>query len=501
MHLSSLVGRRHTHAVAAICSGLFAWWVAPPAASAQPNTPPLITRQPVGGIAGVGESFAFGVAATGTEPFTYQWFFKGSKVAHGTGARLLLTNLNVSQSGNYSVIVSNIVGGMVSSNAVLGVQTEVPRRLGTSRILQLESQVGVPIILRASGQENAISFSLRYNTNAYSNPAFLTIYSNAVIDLTLTHSGVAGLALTLPAEETFRAGYRLVGLMRFDLAAGYKSIQGGLAFATNPVPIAAVSSDAVSLPISASIQPLRVLSTSDPQLNDQSGLFEQKLMIGNPGAEVMTNLNIAVYGLSADSHSNAITFFNAQTNLTTCPLNDCEVYVECDCSCDFYDPFWGFCYDYAYCSDNDCTSYTTGTTVSTPNAQINNLLPGESREVTLEFYVTDHLTVPKPLYSISLAAPLVSKVSTSPPPLTITGSRYTSDHVFLVEFTTALGLSYYVQYASTPDELAENSSQVKTALPVVKGTGGSVQWIDNGPPKTDSPPINGARFYRVLQSQ
>ena len=64
---------------------------------------------------------------------------------------------------------------------------------------------GFFICLR-NGQENAISFSLGYNTNAYSNPAFLTIYSNAVINFTLTQPGVAGLTLALPADETFRAG-------------------------------------------------------------------------------------------------------------------------------------------------------------------------------------------------------------------------------------------------------------------------------------------------------
>jgi Immunoglobulin domain len=500
MDLSSIGARRPTRFAAAICCGLLCWLVAPRVALTQSVTPPAITRQPVGGNAGIGENFAFSVAATGTEPFNYQWLFNGLTVAGGTGSRLLLTNVNASQAGTYSVIVSNIAGSMVSSNAVLGVQTEVPRRLGTSRILQLGSQVGVPVILRANGQENAISFSLSYNTNAYSNPAFLTIYSNAVINLNLTQSGVAGVALTLPAEETFRAGYRMVGIMRFDLAPGYQSVQGGLAFITNPVPIAAFSPGAAPLTISASIQPQRVLSTSTPQLNSQSGLFEQRLVIGNPSAEVMTNLNIAVYGLSADSSSNGVTFFNAQTKLLTCPLNDCEVYVECDCSCDFYDPFWGYCYGYAYCSDNDCNTYVSGTTVSTPYAQINYLLPGESREVTIEFYVTDHLTVPKPLYSISRADPIVTVVSANSAPVTIVASRYTADHTFLVEFTTDYGAVYYVQYASTPEELAANPYQAKTALPSVKGTGGSVQWIDNGPPKTDSVPVNGARFYRILRS-
>jgi hypothetical protein len=84
--------------------------------------------------------------------------------------------------------------------------------------------------------------------------------------------------------------------------------------------------------------------------------------------------------------------------------------------------------------------------------------------------------------------------------VTIVASRYAPITPSLVEFTTDPGGIYYVQYARTPEELAANPYQAKTALPAVKGTGGSVQWIDNGPPKTESVPVNGARFYRVLRS-
>ena len=31
------------------------------------------------------------------------------------------------------------------------------------------------------------------------------------------------------------------------------------------------------------------------------------------------------------------------------------------------------------------------------------------------------------------------------------------------------------------------------------GTGYDVQWIDNGPPKTEAPPTQGSRFYRMLE--
>ena len=28
-----------------------------------------------------------------------------------------------------------------------------------------------------------------------------------------------------------------------------------------------------------------------------------------------------------------------------------------------------------------------------------------------------------------------------------------------------------------------------------------IQWLDTGPPKTQTPPENGSRFYRVLETQ
>jgi len=52
-----------------------------------------------------------------------------------------------------------------------------------------------------------------------------------------------------------------------------------------------------------------------------------------------------------------------------------------------------------------------------------------------------------------------------------------------------------VQYCSA---LGEGWS---TAAGTITGTGGMVQWIDNGPPKTDShPSTKPSRFYRIMAS-
>ena len=68
----------------------------------------------------VGGSALFGVVVSGTEPFTYRWFRNDALVEGAVGPTLLLTNLQLSQSGSYVVIVTNLMGG-VSSKATLSV--------------------------------------------------------------------------------------------------------------------------------------------------------------------------------------------------------------------------------------------------------------------------------------------------------------------------------------------------------------------------------------------
>jgi hypothetical protein len=374
-----LVARRRTVSVAAALLGVVFRLTLPQAALAATNTSPLITSQPVTGIAGLGEDFAFSVTATGAPPLTFQWRFAGANLSGQTNASLLLTNLTVAQSGPYSVLVSDTSGSTVSSNATLTVQSNVPRRLGTGRLVQVGTQVGVPITLRANGRENALSFSLLYNTNAYANPVFVAANSNAMVSLNLSQPGSVGLALTLPMGATFPAGHQWVGLMQFDLAAGSGFLQGGLAFSTNPVPIAAANTNALALVISASVQPQYVVATSNAQLRAQSGLFEQQLVISNPGAAAMTNLDIIPLNLGVDSQTNAISFFNGQAILTTLPFADPLLDMVCDCSCGFYldGPTNSACDfgGYLACGRADCSLDFTGASAALVFAQINNLLP------------------------------------------------------------------------------------------------------------------------------
>ncbi|MBI3853371.1 MAG: immunoglobulin domain-containing protein [Verrucomicrobia bacterium] len=84
--------------------------------------PPSITSQPASQTVNVGSNVTFTVLATGTSPLSYQWRFNQTNVlVTATNASLTLSNVQVTNGGDYSVVVSNAVDSATSSNAVLTV--------------------------------------------------------------------------------------------------------------------------------------------------------------------------------------------------------------------------------------------------------------------------------------------------------------------------------------------------------------------------------------------
>ena len=84
------------------------------------NAPSIIT-QPTNQNATVEGSVTFNVVVDGSSPFSYQWHFNGTNLNGATGPILVLTNVQLTQAGNYSVVVTNSVGAVTSSPAILNV--------------------------------------------------------------------------------------------------------------------------------------------------------------------------------------------------------------------------------------------------------------------------------------------------------------------------------------------------------------------------------------------
>ena len=82
---------------------------------------PAITTQPASRALSIGASASFSVAASGTWPLSYQWSFNGARLNGQTTSSLSLTDIQSTNGGTYAVVVTNRMGSVTSSKAVLTV--------------------------------------------------------------------------------------------------------------------------------------------------------------------------------------------------------------------------------------------------------------------------------------------------------------------------------------------------------------------------------------------
>jgi hypothetical protein len=85
------------------------------------NQAPSISVPPASQTVAVGANPTFAVTAGGTAPLGYQWQYNGSPISNATNTSLSLMNVQLTDGGNYNVIVSNFVGSATSAVAVLSV--------------------------------------------------------------------------------------------------------------------------------------------------------------------------------------------------------------------------------------------------------------------------------------------------------------------------------------------------------------------------------------------
>ncbi|HVR34716.1 MAG TPA: immunoglobulin domain-containing protein, partial [Methylomirabilota bacterium] len=85
--------------------------------------PPTITTAPQSQTVTRGADVNLNVVAAGTAPLAYRWFKDGTVIPTAQASGLLLENVQVSDAGEYSVVVTNVAGSVTSSPpAILTVQ-------------------------------------------------------------------------------------------------------------------------------------------------------------------------------------------------------------------------------------------------------------------------------------------------------------------------------------------------------------------------------------------
>ena len=195
---------------------------------------PHITHQPVSQAVMVGADVTLSVGALSTIPVSYQWFFNGMDIPMATNSTLVLTSVQVHQSGTYAVQVANSAGTNFSSGATLSVTYPPALVQVLSAAVKGGEGVTVPVILAANGNENALGFSLGFN------PAILRFVSvtpgpgaggaSLLINTNEAGLGRVGLALALPSDTTFAAGTQTVAQLTFLSSVASAATNTSLAF-------------------------------------------------------------------------------------------------------------------------------------------------------------------------------------------------------------------------------------------------------------------------------
>jgi hypothetical protein len=101
---------------------------------------PLITSQPQSTSTSLGSTVTLNVASTGLGN-TYQWYLNGTAITGATSSNLTLTNVQTSDAGTYTVVVTNAYGSITSSSAVLSISNTTasnPGRLINLSVLSID---------------------------------------------------------------------------------------------------------------------------------------------------------------------------------------------------------------------------------------------------------------------------------------------------------------------------------------------------------------------------
>ncbi|MDR3457281.1 MAG: immunoglobulin domain-containing protein [Verrucomicrobiae bacterium] len=166
------------------------------AASLTVLIPPTINTQPINSTVSSGATVTFSVNISGTAPLNLQWSKNGSALADGgnlsgSGSNILtLTSVTTNDAAAYSVIVSNSLGSVVSSNALLTVL--VPASIVTSPAsVTAVAASNISFTVTASGTA-PLTFAWRKNGSPLANGGNISGADTATLSLANVTASDAG---------------------------------------------------------------------------------------------------------------------------------------------------------------------------------------------------------------------------------------------------------------------------------------------------------------------
>ena len=113
---------------------------------------PVILSSPTNTAVQVGAAIDFSVKAVGTPPLAYQWFFnETSPIGGGTNSVLRFPSAQYSQSGSYTVVITNVYGAVTSPPAILRVVPPGTVTVCTEAALRAALDTGEPVTFACDG--------------------------------------------------------------------------------------------------------------------------------------------------------------------------------------------------------------------------------------------------------------------------------------------------------------------------------------------------------------
>jgi len=189
-----------------------------------PPGPPEILRGPQSLTVLEGTTATFEVSARGNpSPLDFQWLHNDKVIPDATNSLLIFSNIALADAGPYAVIVANVHGSVTSQVATLTV-TQPPASVSVvGGNAAGGGEVLVPVRIRANGNENAIGFSLSFNTSLLTFSG-VTAGSGVPLGAALllntndVASGRVGLGIGLPAESVLAHGTQELAVVSFLVA-------------------------------------------------------------------------------------------------------------------------------------------------------------------------------------------------------------------------------------------------------------------------------------------